>query len=73
MAKTAVLATADGSRDLGRIVVPSGPVCGEDFCDRCGDCLTCFGCPCASWVVYEDRLAEFLEEHDDAQVERTPA
>jgi hypothetical protein len=19
------------------------PVCGEDFCDTCGDCLACFG------------------------------
>ena len=19
------------------------PVCGEDFCDRCGDCLACYG------------------------------
>jgi hypothetical protein len=39
------------------------PVCGEDFCDRCGDCLHCYGCdPCYGsgeekdehfWVVYE--------------------
>lgn len=20
-----------------------GPVCGEDFCEMCGDCLFCFG------------------------------
>ena len=19
------------------------PLCGEDFCDRCGDCLACYG------------------------------
>ena len=19
------------------------PVCGEDFCERCGDCLSCYG------------------------------
>ena len=19
------------------------PICGEDFCDRCGDCLACYG------------------------------
>jgi hypothetical protein len=37
------------------------PVCGEDFCDHCGDCLACFGGePCGVenathvWVVYED-------------------
>jgi len=36
------------------------PVCGEDFCDRCGDCLVCFSeDPCRDgheehlWVVYE--------------------
>ena len=36
------------------------PVCGEDFCDACGDCLHCYWeSPCVdggehSWVVYED-------------------
>lgn len=37
------------------------PICGEDFCDRCGDCLSCYGGdPCHSehdkhfWVVYEN-------------------
>ena len=38
------------------------PECGEDFCDRCGDCLHCYGGdPCYGidaegehyWVVYE--------------------
>jgi len=35
------------------------PVCGEDFCDSCGDCLACYGCdPCFDggdhfWVEYE--------------------
>jgi len=34
------------------------PVCGEDFCDGCGDCLDCYiGDPCIyygehSWVFY---------------------
>lgn len=39
------------------------PVCGEDFCDKCGDCLDCYGsdpCPCGSttahlWVQYGER------------------
>jgi hypothetical protein len=22
------------------------PECGEDFCDRCGDCLACYGDGC---------------------------
>jgi hypothetical protein len=35
------------------------PVCGEDFCDSCGDCLACYGgdyCPERPehrWIVYE--------------------
>lgn len=35
------------------------PVCGEDFCDTCGDCLHCYGSePCLyggehRWIVYE--------------------
>ena len=38
------------------------PVCGEDFCDKCGDCLHCYGDgPCFDgseqliahrWVIY---------------------
>lgn len=42
------------------------PNCGEDFCDRCGDCLDCYGgdpCPEAdglahSWVEYEKEPVE---------------
>lgn len=36
------------------------PECGQDFCDRCGDCLHCYGSdPCVNghenhrWVYYE--------------------
>jgi hypothetical protein len=41
----------------------AAPVCGEDFCDRCGDCLACYsfdGC-CENewgdhcWVKYEPK------------------
>lgn len=36
------------------------PVCGEDFCDLCGDCLSCYTGDCRTggehwWVVYEDK------------------
>lgn len=40
------------------------PVCGEDFCDRCGDCLACYGSDgcCENnewgdhcWVKYEPK------------------
>jgi hypothetical protein len=38
------------------------PVCGEDFCDKCGDCLACYGSdPCPEgkvdqhlWIEYAD-------------------
>lgn len=48
-------------------VEDADPECGEDFCDRCGDCLHCYGGdPCWDggaehpdhyWVVYEDEGA----------------
>ena len=33
------------------------PVCGEDFCDVCGDCLACYSVECGTdhyphWVIY---------------------
>lgn len=40
------------------------PVCGKDFCDRCGDCLECYGGFCFDgseefeehlWVIYRGR------------------
>jgi len=34
------------------------PVCGEDFCDECGDCLSCYGEGWGDhtcfWVIYID-------------------
>lgn len=43
------------------------PVCGEDFCDRCGDCLHCYeGDPCYpdggdhSWCMDADEAAEYI-------------
>lgn len=45
------------------------PECGEDFCDRCGDCLACYGNdPCwdggeepgtHSWFVYAEDVVAF--------------
>ena len=38
------------------------PKCGRDFCDKCGDCLHCYGSgPCYAddenpehrWIIYE--------------------
>lgn len=43
------------------------PVCGEDFCDRCGDCLACYGeDECFSkkghlWIKYTLSVEEELE------------
>ncbi len=38
------------------------PICGEDFCDTCGDCLVCYwedDCidgNCHYWVKYIDEI-----------------
>lgn len=66
----AQLYTANGATCLGKIEVPHGPECGMDFCDACGDCLACYYCGHQQFVVYEDRLDEFLAEHDGAVVMR---
>jgi hypothetical protein len=44
------------------------PICGEDFCDLCGDCLACYsGDPCPegghSWVVYAEDVEAFRASH----------
>lgn len=39
------------------------PVCGQDFCDTCGECLACYGAdPCYGygehrWAVYDAKRA----------------
>lgn len=43
---------ADGSY---KPIEMGNPVCGEDFCDGCGDCLHCYGDYCnggCDWVIY---------------------
>ena len=69
MSWTATLYSADGGTRIGKIRVPGGPVCGQDFCDGCGDCLVCDFCACQQWIVYEDNLSVFMEEHDGARLE----
>lgn len=46
------------------------PYCGEDFCDRCGDCLYCYGDHCdrgCRWFLdyssYLERLQEIKNDH----------
>lgn len=50
----------------GKIVASdaANPVCGEDYCDDCGDCLACSNEPCRAsksgqhrWIVYSDDLS----------------
>ena len=50
--------------------VDVAPICGEDFCDRCGDCLHCYADDeCGgdggyhSWVVYADEVETFRVSH----------
>lgn len=45
------------------------PRCGLDMCDRCGDCLECYGDdPCPNfgdwhtWTVYPGRADSFRQE-----------
>ena len=67
---------ADGTYELREM---GWPVCNEDFCDGCGDCLACQGhddvdwcCRAGSsrWVIYlEDSRNPYGEGEDD---ERTP-
>lgn len=43
------------------------PVCGDDFCDQCGDCLHCYAgqyCPSGehTWVIYKDDPKNPLSE-----------
>jgi hypothetical protein len=45
------------------------PICGEDMCDRCGDCLHCYAeDPCINggshlWVVYAEKVDAFTATH----------
>jgi len=42
------------------------PECGEDFCDRCGDCLACYNCdPCLETEDEEHFWVHYEEESDD--------
>lgn len=38
------------NQELGECAEPV-PTCGEDFCDSCGNCLSCFG----DETCYHDR------------------
>lgn len=63
------------------LTLPDGElwVCGNDFCDRCGDCMACFGGDACYggginhgehlFVVYKDQLAKFMERHPKAVLE----
>jgi hypothetical protein len=57
-------------------VVETEPICGEDFCDQCGDCLACQGegpCPHAGgvegdthdWYVYAKDAPAWRASHGD--------
>ena len=39
------------------------PVCGEDFCERCGDCLSCYGDECC--VLNDDGPHLWFIEPDE--------
>lgn len=53
----AAVEKADGTYEVREM---GDPVCGEDFCDDCGDCIACqwhdtseyCNCPHSTWVIY---------------------
>jgi hypothetical protein len=56
------------------------PVCAEDFCDRCGDCLACYGAePCIGnepehyWVEFVEPVKPEPKEEVHVSDIRTPA
>lgn len=75
MGITVPLVDWSGSEHLGWVTAPGYFVCGQDFCDACGDCMECYASDPCPWgthrvVVYEDALEGFLSEHEGAHVER---
>jgi hypothetical protein len=45
-------------------VEEADPVCGEDFCDRCGDCLACYQDGCFDDGVWTPGVACFWVRYD---------
>lgn len=76
MGSGAVAAYIIGEDGLSTTVM-ADPQCGQDFCDDCGDCLSCYlDDPCYSndgdehnWVVYQDKLSKWREAHPEAMEE----
>lgn len=64
------------ANDHTAVEVNASPVCGEDFCETCGDCLAChWEDPCAgneyapwhTWYVPAEDAAEWWANHPDAK------
>jgi hypothetical protein len=56
-----IVEVRDGSCALVK-TLEATPECGKDFCDTCGDCLACFECDCAWWILYTDMDVERIAE-----------
>ena len=58
---------------------PRIPICGEDFCEECGDCLHCYDGECVddgshnSYVLWYDRDedGELLDKWHDKYIHQT--
>ncbi len=56
------------------------PVCGQDFCYECGDCLHCYRddwCPCTEneehvWIITKDALAMILSGNCGCDIFESP-
>jgi hypothetical protein len=62
--------------------VTATPICGEDFCDACGDCLHCYDDdPCYghgtggehTWVVYAEDGPEWRQHHPERDLPPIPS
>lgn len=51
-------------------IVRAKPICGEDFCAHCSNCLECYGNQACTnvwghrWVVYAEEVEEFYNTHE---------
>jgi len=71
--KSRASAYADKKEELLRYL-QNAPLCGDDFCDDCGDCLSCYsdgwGDHTHTWVVYTDWLTDDEREQMAAELSK---
>jgi hypothetical protein len=46
------------------------PICGEDFCDSCGDCLACYGEDVCYATLHDDQKHLWVKLEPQEDIER---